>query len=188
MRYFTAQLWSDINSSDKELARKAEQQWFRNTKSYDKCLAKILPSLNKTNQRFFDKLSLHDGSPILFSIGDLSSNWTTQAKTNIAEIKVMHPDHKVNHIYVLRYSGIQNFTIDFPRKIQLFREKPCVFGNWGYDELSVTKDKLLKHDILFDSGATVTIEFKHFSYKIKRFKSQKDMVRIAEKIASRSIR
>jgi hypothetical protein len=158
MKYFTAQLWHDLRKD-------ADQQWKRNVKLYRKQLAKILPRLNKKNQRFFDKMSLHDGLIISFSFGDIMK---AGLRRNFVQIKVVHPEF--NHIYILHYSGVRNLMVKSPDE-SLCDEYRCAFDDWGFDEISRTKDGWLKHEIFLASHTEIKIEFKSFSYKIEKFKN-----------------
>lgn len=179
MKYFTAQLWSDYNSPLRSVRKKASKQWDRNIKSYDRQLAKFLPKLSRKIQRFFGKVSLHDGGILLISMGDFLTSLRRRVKFqgNFLEIKLLHPESP--DLYILRYSEIRNYKIEYSDNSFLYDQRNvCILGNWGYDELTMTKDKWLKHEILFDSGATVMLEFKHFSYKVKRFKSKKGRMRL----------
>ena len=70
MKYFTAKLWSDYNSPNRSVRKKAGKQWDKNMKSYGRQLAKILPKLSLKAQKFFGKLGLHDSELLLLSMGD----------------------------------------------------------------------------------------------------------------------
>ena len=180
MKYFTAQLWSDYNSPVRSVREKAEKQWNRNRRSYWKYIAKILPHLSPSARSFFRETSLHDGIIFSVSFGDslTFSKTGIWPKTSFAEIKVLHPE--TDDLYILHYSWLREFTVEYNAE-KHYREKIYyVFGDWGYNELFLTKDKWLKHEILFDSGATVKLEFKHFSYEVKRIKNKKGEVRLCE--------
>jgi len=38
-------------------------------------------------------------------------------------------------------------------------------GDWGYDEVTAVDENYLRHEVLFSTGTTILIEFKHFSYE-----------------------
>lgn len=185
MKYFTPKLWADYNSSVRSVWKKADKQWGRNVKSYVRQLKKILPKLSRNARRFFGKVDLHDGELLLISMGDILTflkKWI-KVRTNFIEIKVLHSESL--ELYILSYSGIRNYKIEYSSCSPIYDERdPYILGDWGYDELTMTKDKWLKHEILFGSGATIILEFKHFSYKVRRFKSEKDELRAIKQITS----
>ena len=131
---------------------------------------KIKPQLSKKAQQFFTKVSLHDGTLISFSVGDVLNKRShlRYPKNNFAEIKVLKFDGK--HVYILRYSKIRACKMDYPGDPVLFLNDNLTFNDWGYDELCLLEDQWLRHDILFASGATISIEFMHFNYSRDVFK------------------
>jgi len=179
MKYFTAQLWAEANSRNRSVRKKADQQWNRNLKSYGKQFDKIMPKLTRNAQRFFSK-GMHDSELFSLTMGDHLSflkDWI-KVRTNFIEMKLLHPKFP-RKLFTLQYSDILNYKIEYSSDSPIYDERDKqILGDWGYDELSLTKDKWLKHEILFDTGATITIEFKKFSYKVKRFKSKKDELKI----------
>ena len=133
-------------------------------------------------------MRVHDGEIILFSMGDLLTflkHWT-KVRSNFVEMKILHPE--LNGIYTLCYSKIRSYKIEYSTNPPISLESDSyILGCWGYDELSMTKDKWLRHEILFDTGASVTIEFEKFSNKLDRFKSEKEKLKAMKQITSRAM-
>jgi hypothetical protein len=75
--------------------------------------------------------------------------------------------------YVLEYMKVERIDLNFPGKLELF---PAGFdpniGDWGYDELTSPEKKLFRHEILFASGAIVTIDFRDFVFHRRRAERQ----------------
>lgn len=70
--------------------------------------------------------------------------------------------------YVLEYKNVQRIDVDYPGKLKLFPAGfNSNFGDWGYDELTSPEKNLFRHEILFASGATITIDFRDFSFRRK---------------------
>src|SRR5271167_1809465 len=72
------------------------------------------------------------------------------------------------------YKDIDRVEVNYPGKLKLF---PISFfsnlGDWGYDELTSVANGLLRHEILFSSGATITINFRQVSVRRKRVEDLK---------------
>ena len=170
MKYFTKKLWADFNNFEKNnVSEAASKQWDINIKKYWSYIDHIKPELTKKAQCFFSKISLHDGTLLSFSIGDVLQKRSPgyQPKRNFAEIRVLHAGGK--YVYILKYSKIRLCTLDYPSNSTLFLDENWTFNDWGYDELFLTDDKWLNHSILFASGATICVEFKHFNYTREDF-------------------
>jgi hypothetical protein len=76
-------------------------------------------------------------------------------------------NYEQDKIYRLKYTGIRRVVFDHPSSSPLFYDRGGPIDDWGYDELTSAGKTYLRHEILFRSGATISIEFKHFSYQRK---------------------
>jgi hypothetical protein len=183
----TQKIWDDFNSTDDAISKKAARQGDSKMKAYWAHVGKILPRHRVKAQSFFKKVRLHDASVLSITIGELLTFSKTlhYPKSNSVVIKVL--DTELNNIYILRYSWIRTCAIKYNGD-QRYREKIYYnFGSWSDDKLSLTNDKWLKHKISLDSGASITLEFRHFTYKIEHFKNEKEMLRIVKQITSCTI-
>jgi hypothetical protein len=179
MKYFTPQLWLAFQSPRRDAAFKT---WGRKFEQYRKGLEKILPGLRPAARRFFrDALILHDGRLTRVEIGDRIDDIGGEARREILDrpklrvrMFVLAEIVKRRRItgrcwYVLEYKNVQRIEMDYPGKLELF---PVGFdsnlGDWGYDELTSPEKNLFRHEILFASGATITIDFRDFSFRRKR--------------------
>ena len=179
MKYFTPQLWIAFQSPRRNAAFKT---WGRRFEQYRKGLEKILPGLRPTARRFFrDALILHDGRLTRMEIGDRIDDIEGEARREILDrpklrvrMFVLAEIVKRRRItgrrwYVLEYKNVQRIDMDYPGKLELFRVgfEPNL-GDWGYDELTSPEKNVFRHEILFASGATITIDFRDFSFRRKR--------------------
>jgi len=71
--------------------------------------------------------------------------------------------------YILEYKQVERIDLSCPGDLKLFPVglDPS-FGDWGYDELTSPKKKLFRHEILFASGAIITIDFRDFSFRRRK--------------------
>lgn len=179
MRYFTPQLWIAFQGPRRDAAIKT---WDRRFKLYRNNLNKILPRLSPLARRFFrDALVLHDGILTRMELGDriddVEGEPTGRELVNrrkldirlfvLAEV-VKKGRVTGNCWYVLQYRKVERIDLNFPGSLELFPvgSHPN-FGDWGYDELTYTKARLFRHEILFASGATIAIDFRDFSFRRK---------------------
>ncbi|MFZ0579558.1 MAG: hypothetical protein WA305_14935 [Candidatus Acidiferrales bacterium] len=173
MKYFTPQLWLGFNSPRSKVAFAT---WDRRFKAYQTNLKTILPKLNSGARRFFqDALLLHDGTLTKMELGDRIRDTDGKATRGIANRRQLVvrlfvlSDRVDQHCYTLEYKNIDRVEVDYPGKLKLF---PIGFssnlGDWGYDELTSVANGLFRHEILFSSGATITIDFRQISVRRKR--------------------
>jgi hypothetical protein len=183
----TQKIWDDFNSPNDTISKKAAKQGDQAMKSYWKHIEKILPRHRLRAQNFFNKVKLCDGTILSISIGNLLSfpKSTFFAKTNSVVIKVLHPE--LNIIYILCYSWLKSCTIQYKNDSQEREKVYYALYSWEHDKFSLTKNKWLKHEIFLDSGASVKLEFRHFSYKISHFKNSKKLLKTIKQIVSHDI-
>jgi hypothetical protein len=175
MKYFTKDLWLAANNlKDEDAYETADRQWQRNLRAYVRQMDKIKPRLSKQAARFFTSVSLHDGRLLSFCAGDgleFDSRGGRRFDRNKRNTSVVlrAVDYEQEFLYTLKYTKVRKAVFDFPGDQPLF----YLFagdhiGDWGYDELTARGEEYLRHEILFASGSTILIEFKHFSYKRAR--------------------
>jgi hypothetical protein len=173
MKYFTQELYRAAASDDIETSTKAEKQWDKNLKAYWKYVARIAPRLAPQARRFFTKTSLHDGRIESISIGDTGRY--SRSAANFAEIKVRSAEN--DSLYTLHYSWVRDLRIEYHGDRRYRGRRRCLFEDWLYDEVFLTRDKWMRHELWLSSDMTVFIEFKHFQYKVDKCGSTKVLVR-----------
>jgi len=162
MKYFTKEVCCfGLQAGDPKRSAEAKRRVKYNAQQYTKNLNKILPRMPCKSRSFFKRnCQLADGSiqQITFS------NIYLQSKTkNIVEISVIHPENGKQ--YVLKYRNIRKCIFEYPSDAPMYyEENKCGFGKWFADELTMSKDGWFTHEILFDTGASLLLEFRSFSY------------------------
>lgn len=171
MKYFTKELWDGINSRNQAAAKAA---WDKNVVRYRASLGRLRPSLPSAAQRFFGRVSLHDGFLLACSVGDgidfvvspiLRAPLPNRAPT--ARLVVLTGDDR--WIYELTYRNITRCIVDFSDTERSAHSRGR-FDSWGYDELSKGAKGHLRHEILFASDATILIEFGSFAFRRRHVK------------------
>lgn len=178
MQYFTPQLWIAFQGAHRNAAFKT---WDRRFAHYRKALEKVLPGLRPAARRFFrDALILHDGTLTRLEIGDRIEDVEGKPMREIPDpaklsVRMFVLAEIVRRrrvtgrcLYILEYKSVQRIHVDHPGKLELFPVGfDSNFGDWGYDELTSPEKNLFRHEILFASGATITIDFRDFSFRRK---------------------
>jgi len=175
MKYFTAELWAAFNSTRRESAFKL---YDRRLQSYMKQLQAVIPRLNPHARPFFrEACLLHDCTLARLEVGDHIDHpdqWLSRDKINRrrASVRLTVLTEDAKNIYTLRYVDVTRVEVNFPGEKILFPVgRYSNFGDWGYDELTVTRTGQFRHDVLFASGSTIMIEFEKFAFRKKLAKS-----------------
>lgn len=165
MKYLKKELWAAQQSDNKDERDRAWEEWNHNCADYLQQLETLKPSLSRPAQRFFGRVHLHDGTLLSLSVGDaLDSIEEIPLNKRNTRVRIRVTSCDNGATYTLNYSGIRHVSVDFPSGSPLFYEIGDSFGDWGYDELTDGGDGFLRHEVLFASGATIAIEFRHFKY------------------------
>lgn len=177
MKHFPPRLWLGFNSRRESTSEAAFKSWDRNFEAYKKSLEKILPRLSPDARRFFLKpMLLHDGTLNLLEVGDRIDHVAARRSKGDwdrrnARVRMFVLPTAGNFVYKLDYKSVTEVQVNFPGRISLFPAgKHPNFGDWGYDELSFGRKSAFRHEILFSSGATISIEFDRLSVKRKTLK------------------
>jgi len=138
--------------------------------AYRAQLAPLLPLLSESGCDFFQQINLRGGLLLAFSFGDgldtrrhnLDAFDETYRRLR-AELQVLSAGRDA--IYTLRYTTLRLCTVDAPAGAPDTEGAPGPLGDWQYDELTDAGEAFFRHEIQFVSGATVLLEFRHFSYR-----------------------
>lgn len=160
MKYFTYDLWCDINSSCKEEQDKADLQWNENLVAYWKHFEEIKDRLPAPFLKtYFDHGCFHD-----FKLANISTTNLAYGKKNPIWLHIDIENDGIT--YRIIYKKVKKILIDFNETDHT--EGRRGFDDWGYSEFLPVDDKTLQHEILFASGATVLVQFQNKSIQIKR--------------------
>jgi hypothetical protein len=180
MKYFTPEMWLGFNSRDRKTAYRYIKGFDSRLAAYERQLRKPLAKLNPSAARFFKRhCLLHDCTLARFEIGDRIDDLAGDADLHRtaplqAMVRMFVKSRDRAFVYSLKYLGVSRATLNFPGQIELFRtgEHPN-FGDWGYDELTLSPEGKRRHEILFASGSAISIEFENIHVKKHRATSLK---------------
>lgn len=151
--------------------------WKRNYRNYQNSLKEILPTLGPQVRKFFQTpLQLHDGTMVRMEIGDhiASKGFVTRKSLwnqRNARIRLTVLSSTNEFLYEFDYRIIASAKLSFPGAISLFPAgEHTNFGDWGYDELSLSRKGFFRHEILFSSGAMIAVEFQKLAMKKRSLK------------------
>ena len=175
MEIVTKRHWLGWNSDDENEVAWAQKSADENLVRYAQRLDALRPRLKERNYRFF-KSGLHDGRLVAFCVGDGLHIDLDGAKSvslrdfyrTTVNIKVLNAEFDA--IYNLKYQNVSKSVFDFPSEEPLWGNN---IDDWGYDELSEVNEKVLRHEVLFSSGATILIEFEKFSYRRTKYQGSR---------------
>jgi hypothetical protein len=181
VKYFTKQLWSDLQESG-EVGAEASRRWDENYAAYSAELEALRGRLAEDVFEFFRGADVHDGSLVHLQVRDFDPlaarpvdaiDDGAEDGTDVGpregpyrvtvEMRVGTSDAARDRDWTLRYAHMRRILVDFPTDTPLFFDPGGGFEDWGYHELSDAGDGFLRHEVLFSSGAIVLLEFRELS-------------------------
>jgi hypothetical protein len=178
VKYFTKQLWSDLQESG-EAGLDASRRWDENAAAYVGELDSLRERLPPDVFDFFKNADVHDGALQHLRIRDFdplspspadepddaeSDDGPREGRYQVTvELIVCTSDERFDTQWTLLYGHIRRILVDFPTASPLFFDPGGGFEDWGYHELSDVGDGFLRHEVLFSSGAVVLLEFRDLS-------------------------
>ena len=159
MRFFTPELFVELNSDNDDVVDQAERKWDVARTRYQKYLTGIEKKLPNSLLQFCKTMHLHD-SRVRYEHNPV---WT-----------ICHTDNTGQHVRavltVTRKAA--EFTLSYldlvePTSWHRPVDSPVFHCNhvvWLYDEVSQVKKNVYSHDILFSDGNVLTVRFKDFMY------------------------
>jgi hypothetical protein len=170
MKYFTKELWADLQDVEKGYA--AEEQWGVALADYRAQLQTLQSRLSTVAVEFFTEADVHDGALLSFRIGERDS-----VTSRVLVVGPRGDEERYRRDYPvfvdlevaeggrptrwhLAYRHVRRVLADFPTERPLFHEDGDGFEDWGYHELTDAGDGFLRHEVLFASGATLLTEFR----------------------------
>jgi hypothetical protein len=165
MQYFTKELWAGAQSSG--TSRDNHAKWEQAAAQYRGQLETLKPRMPSASFEFFSEADVHDGELLDVRIIDGSRPaqlterprpWRSDVRFPVrAELVVLDAYDEL--IWSLSYNSLRQVLVDFPSSDPLFYSPGDGFGDWGYHELTDAGDGILRHEILFSTGATLLFEF-----------------------------
>lgn len=145
MRFFTKELWQEINSTDVLLRTAAEHKWNENSAQYLNEFERVKSKLpRRFVTEYLSRNALHD-----YSI--LGLFLTRRNRKYACEIQLTDNAETV----LITMDDLHAFNFD----VESFQQ--CVLGklSWGYSEFEITRDGNIKLSILFDMLNEASFEF-----------------------------
>lgn len=157
MKYFTSDLIKRLNSSDNEVVDAADVEWDRTLKRYQNSIEKIRHLLPKD----LVPLDLHDSELELFL---LKRHTVDQCLSLELSLKYK------SQLFILFYQDVIRLALDVNYVGPALRPTITAsdFGSWLVDEISLVNRNTFRHEILFDTGNSLSCEFKDFSLMVKK--------------------
>lgn len=147
MKYFSKELWKDLNSEEPERRKLAEQRW----QTADEEYAKYFDGIKKRLPHSFIKTFLAHSGFHDYLIQCLSFI-PAGGRDNCCEFTLFSPPYTIQLVF-------QNVT-----KLQCNVDglSSCVGGelSWGYTEMEILLDKIIEMRILFDPENEMLIDCK----------------------------
>lgn len=162
MKYFKAELWKGYNSDSQEEFENAKIQWEKNNKEYAKKFEIVKERLPKNFLKIYMREhGFHDYHLKRFQVIHGKEGF----KNPIAvSIEIEDGENAWN----IMYKGVTKIQINYEdEQYREIRKRQFQYGfdDFGYDEFLVIDDRLLSHEILFASDATILVHFKHISIR-----------------------
>lgn len=162
MKYFTRELWLQMNSEIEEEAEEAERQWTKNIQEYVEKYREMENRLPKRTYDFFLKNSFHD-----CRVEKMELIHEQYGSLDPIKIKVTVTDEV--ETWEITYKGVSKIMTNYQNDKTPFSTRRG-FDNWGYDELLIVDENTLSHEILFASGAVLLVHFKNKGLSIAKLK------------------
>jgi hypothetical protein len=159
MKFFTAQLFADLNSNDDEVVEQAEEQWEAARKEYHAHFRRVEKRLPTSLVRLCRMVSLHDSRVQ----GSASRAWVVyengergQGSRAIVSVRLEHADFDLFYLDPPEPTRLTR-PVDSP----VFHEENVI---WLYDEVDCLKGGIFSHEILFSNGNVLRVTFQDFKY------------------------
>ena len=150
MKYFTYELWKSFNSLDKIVRDKVNVEWKANTELYVEEFKKIESRFTKNFLKVLrDNDYFHD-----FSL----NGFVVQRNSKNKFSKVILQLTNGGSNYELIYNDVMKLNVNYSTDANELGFDNG-FSTYGYNEFLEVSDKLLSHEILFSSGATILVWF-----------------------------
>lgn len=184
MRYFTREQHDRANAaSDMHEVAASREEFNRSRELYWSQLDTLKTRLAEA-WRFFDTASLHDGTLLALRIGDdidksFSAHTSRLVNRRILLVELEALDHSETHLYTLRYQRLHRVLFDFPGSPPWYMRSSDRASNpiddWMADEITAVDHQILRHEVLFSSGATLLLEFEKITVQSQNIEGRDEL-------------
>jgi hypothetical protein len=132
---------------------------------------------------------LHDGTLLALRVGDdIDKRFPTYGSLIVNKrqlsVKLDILNHEEDQLYALRYDRLHRVTFDFPSPepwcLRFGDQGSNPIDDWMADELTAIDDQVLRHEVLFSSGATLLLEFETMSVRSMAIEGRQGLLYIEE--------
>jgi hypothetical protein len=174
MRYFTRQQHEAYNSTDPGIAAAAKAEFNRSCDLYRSQFSALKQRLPNDVWTFFDSVSLHDGTLLALRVGDdVDKRYPTYRSVLVnkrqlsVEVEILN--HDETRLFAIRYERLHRVAFDFPTAnpwyLRFGDRGSNPVDDWMADEVTAIDEKILRHEVLFSSGATLLLDFETISLR-----------------------
>lgn len=160
MKYLKAELWRGYNSDSKEEFEETKAQWEKNSKEYALIFEKVKERLPKGFLKIYMKEhGFHD-----YNLKNFQVIHAKEGFRNPIAVSIKIEDGK--NTWNIMYKAVTKVQVNYEdeqAKENIKRRFQYGFDDYGYNEFLEVDEKILSHEILFASGATILVHFKHIS-------------------------
>jgi hypothetical protein len=151
VKYFTHELVARLNSPDPAVADQADREWEESLARYQADLETIRLLLPEP----LLSLDLHDGGIERIALEHGGDGVTEPGLC----VSVRQPHRRS----ILRYRGIRRASLEYdPLRHPFPGPVPGGLGDWLVDELSWVGDRVMRHEVLLETGTLLLCEFTVF--------------------------
>jgi hypothetical protein len=174
MRYFTRRQHEAYNSSDPDIAAAASAEFNRSCDLYRRQFNALKHRLPDDVWTFFDSVSLHDGTLVALRVGDdIDKRFPTYRSILVNKRQLSVALEVLNHdetrLFALRYERLHRVAFDFPTAdpwyLRFADRGSNPIDDWMADEVTAVDENVLRHEVLFSSGATLLLDFELISVR-----------------------
>jgi hypothetical protein len=166
MKYFTDELWSKINRTERGDKIQADIEWKRNLDAYYQVFESIKGRIPKKFLQVYDSNDdFHDFDFVTFKVFQ-PKRWA------VDPIKVQIIIASGEAAWIITYKHVSKITFDFTSQQDEYAKKWGI-DTWGYDEFLPVNEDYISHEILFASGANILVHFKNRHISIEKVAKEK---------------
>jgi hypothetical protein len=169
MKFFTREMIEGWQGPE---AERWGREFFKRQKRYRRQLERLRDRIGPRLYAFHRDDYLHDGLFVSFTVrGPLRPSECAaisggrSVRKQRLDLTVVKPRGKKCGLYRLKYSGVTDFRFGCPGDNPLDFYPTRGVGYWQYGELSCRSADLLRHNVLFSSGAELQVDCERMSYK-----------------------
>ncbi|MDQ0885916.1 hypothetical protein QFZ81_001004 [Paenibacillus sp. V4I9] len=153
MKYFTNELWTQMNQGCAHEAEKANNEWSENSKAYAEHYPSLQERLSRKVYEHFKTNGFHD-----YRLKKLEVKHSEYGVLNPVEVSIT----MTNNIeeWKVTFKKIKKLELRFECGESDFEQRRG-FDDWGYNEILIVDDDTLSFEILFASGAMILVHFKN---------------------------